>query len=353
MSSPADPTRILSESMRPRCFADLVGQEDIVKRLITQFKSRRVPHFYILAGPIGGGKTTLAWLIALALQQDVSTLTPETDLDYLRRGKYDIEEINAAKYTGIDSIRTLTDKMRYAPRPGSRCKVVILDESHQLSKHAQNALLTEVEGCPKTVYYIFCTSSPTDVIPALRDRARPIQPHELNRDGIFTLLRRAAEFAMFTGPIEPLVDLLLEHAICAPRAVLQSAERYFCGTPLLSSVMSLSSDPSGIEPFAVARKIAIGDWKSARTLLTKLDKGNVYYTRMMVLNYLKSILLKETGAKAVNLSKAIEFIAKCSLDDGASVASLAACLCVACEYLKPAVAKPKPSGTSSTTTTSK
>src|SRR4051794_1808865 len=114
--------RVLALSMRPKSLDELVGQDKMVECISNQFATGRMPHFYLISGPIGSGKTTFARILARDL------LHPA-----------EIEEINAANKTGVDDVRALVDKMRYKPVHPKKNRVVILDEAHQLSNSAQNA----------------------------------------------------------------------------------------------------------------------------------------------------------------------------------------------------------------------
>jgi len=118
--------------MRPKTLQECVGQDELVKALEYQFSVNRIPHFYIVHGPIGAGKTTFARILALALQMGPKEEEPFVIPDemWAKYKKYDIKEMNAANQNGIDDIRALVESMRYQPIAPSKCKVVILDEAH-------------------------------------------------------------------------------------------------------------------------------------------------------------------------------------------------------------------------------
>lgn len=323
--------RVLALSMRPKSFQELVGQDAIIETITTQFKSTRIPHFFIISGPIGSGKTTLARIIAMILQcgNDFENISEVVNKDYK---KYDITEINAANKNGIDDIRHIVEIMKYQPMNPSKAKVVILDESHQLTTPAQNALLTETEDVAKHVYYIFCTSNIGKIIPALQRRAYIINPKALSSDCVIELLAKAKERVNFTESIAPLEEILNMHDIRSPGLILQAAERYFTGLSAQESVLT-STESSSTDTMSICRALAKGDWKSCANQLKEVSKSDVVMIRTCLLGYMKTMLLKSVGEKALKISKAIQIITQSSTEDTIALYSLLSSICLACEIM--------------------
>lgn len=324
--------RVLALSMRPKCFADMVGQEHMLSILESQWRSGRIPHFFIIAGPIGIGKTTLARLIALSLQcPGVDPFDPKVELQWNRR--FDIREINAANRNGIDDIRGIIESMRHVPMAPSVAKVVIMDEAHQLTGAAQNALLTETEDVARHVYYVFCTSHLTKLLPALRRRAYILTPATLDKDAIAELLKKARGRHGGTGvPLEPLLDALLAQDVSSPGVVLQAAEKYFAGSSALESA-TLSCQNPKVDTMALCRAIAKGDWAGAAPLLKDVGKTDVFPLRACILGYLRTVLLNASGARAGWVAKAIAALCEVSIDDNVILPSFLAACCTACGRL--------------------
>jgi DNA polymerase III subunit gamma/tau len=154
--------RVLARKYRPQIFADLIGQEALVRTLTNAFATGRIAQAYMLTGVRGVGKTTTARLIARALNYppgpaiDMPEMTPQCEA-ILESRHMDVIEMDAASNTGVDNMREIIDSVRYAPVQ-ARMKVYIIDEVHMLSKSAFNALLKTLEEPPPHVKFIFATT---------------------------------------------------------------------------------------------------------------------------------------------------------------------------------------------------
>jgi DNA polymerase-3 subunit gamma/tau len=154
--------RVLARKYRPKTFADLIGQDALVRTLTNAFSSGRIAQAYMLTGVRGVGKTTTARLIARALNYpagatvDMPEITPQCEA-ILESRHMDVIEMDAASNTGVDNMREIIDSVRYAP-VSVRTKVYIIDEVHMLSKSAFNALLKTLEEPPPHVKFIFATT---------------------------------------------------------------------------------------------------------------------------------------------------------------------------------------------------
>jgi DNA polymerase-3 subunit gamma/tau len=157
---------VLARKYRPRTFADLIGQEAIVRTIANSFALGRIPHATMLTGVRGVGKTTTARLLARALNYKCGDINaPQVELDpmgehcqaIMESRHPDIHEMDAASRTGINDIREILDSVRYAPVM-ARFKVYIIDEVHMLSTQAFNGLLKTLEEPPPHVKFIFATT---------------------------------------------------------------------------------------------------------------------------------------------------------------------------------------------------
>ncbi len=155
---------VLARKWRPKTFADTVGQEHVLKALVNALESGRLHHAYLFAGTRGVGKTTIARILAKALNCEKGiTAEPCGECGPCREideGRFvDLIEVDAASKTKVDDTRELLDNVQYSPARG-RFKVYLIDEVHMLSKSSFNALLKTLEEPPPHVKFLFATTDP-------------------------------------------------------------------------------------------------------------------------------------------------------------------------------------------------
>jgi len=169
---------VLYRKYRPQTFAEVVGQEHIIKTLTNAISSQSISHAYLFAGPRGSGKTTVARLLAKALnceKRQKNEYEPcnqcSSCLEINENRSMDLIEIDAASHRGIDEIRELRDGIRFTPSK-AKYKIFILDESHQLTKEAANALLKTLEEPPAHAIFILATTEIHKMIPTIISRCQ-------------------------------------------------------------------------------------------------------------------------------------------------------------------------------------
>jgi DNA polymerase-3 subunit gamma/tau len=185
--------KVIARKWRPQTFREVVGQQHVTRTLENALTSNRVAHAYIFSGARGVGKTTTARILAKALNcKNGPTPEPCNQCDPCKEitagAALDVIEIDAASNRGIDQIRELREMVQFAAI-GGRHKVVILDEAHQLTAEASNALLKTLEEPPDKVIFVLATTRPEDLVDTIRSRAQHFHFRALSFQEISDALR--------------------------------------------------------------------------------------------------------------------------------------------------------------------
>src|SRR3974390_1060994 len=202
MTEPGAAYRVLARKYRPSTFAELIGQEAMVRTLSNAFATDRVAHAFILTGVRGVGKTTTARILARGLNcvgpdgsggPTVSPCGVCANCRQIAEHRYsDVVEMDAASRTGVDDIRELTEGLLYRKPDLGRYRVYIIDEVHMLSRSAFNALLKTLEEPPPHAKFVFATTETRKVPVTVLSRC---QRFELRRVGAGVLVRHLAGIA--------------------------------------------------------------------------------------------------------------------------------------------------------------
>src|SRR3989338_1598615 len=167
---------VLYRKYRPQNFSEIVGQEHIVQTLTNSINLESISHAYLFSGPRGSGKTTMARIFAKAINcQDASSFEPCNTCDSCQEimgaKSIDLVEIDAASHTGVEEVRELISGIKFLPVK-SKYKVFIIDECHQLSKSAANALLKTLEEPPAHAIFMLATTEAHKMIPTIISRCQ-------------------------------------------------------------------------------------------------------------------------------------------------------------------------------------
>ena len=168
---------VLYRKYRPQTFGEVIGQEHVVQTLTNSVKGNNISHAYLFSGPRGSGKTTIARLFAKAIncEKPVSGFEPcnkcSSCLEIMGGNSMDLVEIDAASHTGVDDVRQLIEGIRFSPVK-SKYKIFIIDECHQLSKAASNALLKTLEEPPAHAIFILATTESHKMLATILSRCQ-------------------------------------------------------------------------------------------------------------------------------------------------------------------------------------
>jgi DNA polymerase-3 subunit gamma/tau len=266
--------RVLARKYRPQTFADLIGQEVLVRTLTNAFASGRIAHAFILTGIRGIGKTTTARIIARGLNcigpdgQGEPTTTPcgvcPNCIAIAEDRHVDVIEMDAASRTGVDDVREIIDSVQYAPT-NARYKVYIIDEVHMLSKNAFNALLKTLEEPPPHVKFIFATTELRKIPVTIVSRC---QKFDLKRVEMDELVRHLINVAQKENIALP-EDCAALIAGAAEGSVRDSLS-------LLDQAIAMHTDAAGaitISADSVRDMLGLADKTQVFTLLQQLFGG--------------------------------------------------------------------------------
>jgi DNA polymerase-3 subunit gamma/tau len=289
----------LYRKYRPQDFDEVVGQEAIVRTLKNAISSGQVRQAYLFAGPRGTGKTSLARILAKGLNC-LQGPTPTPDkicnpcVTIANGNSLDVIEMDAASQRGIDDIREIRERVVLQPAEG-RYKVYILDEAHQLTDAAWNALLKLIEEPPPHLVFVFCTTDLSKVLPTVRSRcqtfvfARPRLP-ELVR-----LLRRVADGEEIQVPDQALA-LVARGARGSFRDAVSTLDQLASATEKEITVQSVLQLLGAVEEEALFRLcdlVVDRDTAGALTFVEELSEQGQDLGRLVVdlLEHLRHLML--------------------------------------------------------------
>lgn len=219
--------RALTRTYRPHTFDDIVSQEHVTSTLKNAIKQNRISHAYMFCGPRGVGKTTMARVLARA----VNEIPGDVDGEALNQ-TLNIVEMDAASNRKIEDVRQLKEVIRVPPQSGNY-KIFIIDEVHMLTKEAFNALLKTLEEPPPHAIFIFATTEPHKVLPTILSRVQRFDFKRISVDEIVTRLKSICEKEKITIDDESL-HVIAKRADGALRDALGLMDQAiaFCGTTI-------------------------------------------------------------------------------------------------------------------------
>jgi len=318
--------QVLARKYRPQHFADVYGQDHVTRTLINALTQKRIAHGYIFSGHRGIGKTTIARILAMALdcRTEVGTAERPTvepclhcfscreissggnaDGNEAASHSFDFIEIDAASNRGIDDVRSICSQADVRPAR-DKYKIFLLDEAHQITDAAFNAILKTLEEPPDWAIFMMATTEPESIPQTIRSRCQHFSFHAVKFDDIFAQLKTIAERENVTAE-DTALALLAEAGDGSMRDALSIMDQAIASAPVENGRAVLQTDQirelMGAVPNAVFERLmeSVSSQQSA-TLMTDLDKlltsGNspMALARQLV-RYLRNCLMAKLGGE--------------------------------------------------------
>ena len=266
---------------RPKYFDEVVGHDTMIKALLSALKSDSHPHSFLLTGPRGVGKTSIARLIA-------------------KHFAAEIIEIAAAVYSGVDDMRTLVGQAQSFSFAGTGIRLILLDECHRLSRPAWDALLKLLEEPPYFLYIAMCTTEPDKVPETIRSRCYSIPLKPLQHDDLDTILWLVAGGEGWTVQ-EEIMNAVVASAEGSPRTALSMLQAVHHVADLTEARELISVIDKG-SPLVELIQMLIrgshqGNWLPIRKLLERMSDQDYEQAASFAARYIAGALLR-SGSKA-------------------------------------------------------
>lgn len=279
----------LAITMRPKSLDEMIGADKLVKRLRARMESGRIPKAIMLCGQTGGGKTTLANIIALAMQCRHDKIFGEfCSRCWKKRNEYDIIDLDMPDISAKE-LADILDGAHYHPKPGSKYKIYILDEAHAMSKPAQTKLLSFTENAKKRTKFILATTQPDAILRTLRRRHKIYVVPDLEIDDVRKLVQRALKKIHSELDSGELSEKLLEKSINSPGLILNAVENYVDG--MTADEASEVENVSNVDTKSLCVAVFKGFWEDVAQHLQSAKHEDAIAIRISVAGYLKSVLL--------------------------------------------------------------
>lgn len=266
---------------RPRSLERLKGNTNLIKTLTSILEADSTPHAFLLHGPTGCGKTTIARIIARKLGC---------------KG-IDLREVNTADMRGIDTVREIIQKSQYCPVE-SECTIWIIDECHKLTNDAQNALLKILEDTPDHVYFVLCTTEPQKLLTTIKGRCSQFQVKALTESEMLMLLKDIVHKEKEELDQE-VYEIIIRDSMGLPRNALQILEQVLNAPVEDRAKVAEQAQFEYAEAISLCRALMNkSPWKTVNSILTGLKEQEAETIRRIVLGYCQAVLLKSDNWQA-------------------------------------------------------
>jgi len=261
--------------LRPKTFDEVIGQEHTIKVLKEMLSREHKPHSYLLYGPTGCGKTTIARLIAKELGCS----------------DHEFYEMNTANLRGIDTVRDVIEASQFVPMMG-KVKVFLFDECHMITGQAAEALLKFLEDTPKYVYVILATTNPEKLLATVKGRLEKFQIHPLKTKQMLNFILDVSEKKGIQIS-DKIIERIHEIANGCPREALLLLEKVCNATNEEEANKSLDteSDAEWIREICGHLLNRMKNWSRIVEILKKHEEEDIDNARRGVLGYMQTVIL--------------------------------------------------------------
>jgi DNA polymerase III gamma/tau subunit len=277
----------LYKKYRPKSLKTVIGNTSTVAALKNMLERNTVPHTILFHGPSGCGKTTLARILKTELECH----------------ELDFKELNCSDFRGIDTIRDIARTMMYAP-VGSKCRIWLLDEFHQMSSAGMNAALKILEDTPAHVYFFLCTTDPQKLLKTIRTRCCEMPVEYLDEHQMKKLIKRVTKkekMIIKSGIIEDIIDAAQGSARQA--LVLLDKIRNIPSNKQAEAITFQEEEREGIE---LCRALLQKKQWSIVVKMLKEIKGDPEQLRWAIMGYASAGLLKKASHHAYHVLSCFE-----------------------------------------------
>ena len=316
----------LAIALRPQTLETLVGRAKTAESIR---KYGRKPLAWMFTGPAGTGKTTIARILALSYQcKDAPFGSPSKECR-AKRNLFDIQEINASQFRGVEDVEQIVEMSQYFPRAPTVKRAIILDEAQRMSVPAQNMLLQPLESGPGTTVWFICTTDPEKIIRPLKARCTSFALRPLTAKGVLSLCLRAGKaVGADAAQLEKLADECVARDTRSPRDVVQAVERLSTGLAPEIAAMGQAGEGRAFDPLALCRAVVKKNRKLVDAKLKELNADSADSTARVALGFFKSVMLGDGSIQQrAAASAVVERVASALyLDDHAKAAAIAVAL---------------------------
>ena len=301
--------KALYRTYRPQTFDEVAGQKHIIRTLRNALANNKIAHAYLFCGPRGTGKTTMAKLLAKALNCEEGfghqCNKCSNCLEIIEGSHPDVIEIDAASNNGVEQVRDLIDKVNYLPIKG-KYKVYIIDEVHMMTDNAFNALLKTLEEPPAHVIFILATTEPHEIIPTILSRCQrydftKVADADIEERMITVLQKEGVEYdKAAVRAIISLADGGMRDAL----SILDQILAYSNNSLKVEDVYSIFGLISNKEKVGLIQDINAGDISATLEKVKNFSKGGIDIARLTqdILEILKDVLIYKKTKKVDELT---------------------------------------------------